>query len=420
MALTTTTTSGFFALNRTKALLFICLVAIWTIAGLFPRYQDSLQEQLSRTRQKLPSIKVEFHPDSNPLTAHDPTKLALLIEGRARPHLVPQILHMISVVPPEWRFLFIGTNKSVAAVSRSFAIQYQQAAGKLDLMVVPKPWEIKNKEHVWRMLTDQHFYTDLLPGVEWIMKYESDSIMCSNSKDSLNDWLRFDWAAAPRSETDTFAGNGGLSVRRVAAIKRVLDFQSRDADSEPEDEWFGKRISAMPDFKVASGLDNKHFSVEEVYHEAPMGYHLREGEGHLPAGVWKNSDQRARILKYCPEISIILPMKLERERCEGDNREGAIDQEASLAVEKAEAEKSRIKIEEKKKQAQEEAERVLEEERKKKEGGKAAEEEAQRKKEEERKKQENELTAKINKEQADKAEAEAKKKVEEGKEKLPA
>ncbi|KFY14167.1 hypothetical protein V491_06127 [Pseudogymnoascus sp. VKM F-3775] len=412
MALTTTN-SGFFALSRTKVLLFTCLVAVWTIAGLFPRYQESLQEQLSRTRQKIPSIKVEFHPESNPLTAYDPTKVALLIEGRAKPHLVPQILHMISVVPPEWRFLFIGTNKSVAAVSRSFAIKYQQAAGKLDLMVVPKPWEIKNREHVWRMLTDKHFYTDLLPGVEWIMKYESDSIMCSNSKESLNDWLRYDWAAAPRTETDNFAGNGGLSIRRVAAIKRVLEFQTRDDDSDPEDEWFGKRISAMPDFKVASGLDAKHFSVEEVYHEAPMGYHLRDGEGHLPPGVWKNSDQRARILKYCPEISIILPMKLERERCEGDNREGGIDEGASIAAEKAEAEKSRIKIEEKKK----EAERIMEEEKKKIEAGKASEKEAEAKKEEERKKQQTDLTTKINKEQAEKAAEEAKKKEEEDKKK---
>ena len=94
----------------------------------------------------------------------------------------------------------------------------------------------------------------------------------------------------------------------------------------------------MPDFKVARGLDSQHFSVEEVYHEKAMGYHLRDGGGHLPPGVWKNSDQRAKVLKYCPEIVIILPMKLEQERCEGDNHEGAIDQEASLAHEKAEAE----------------------------------------------------------------------------------
>lgn len=196
----------------------------------------------------------------------------------------------------------------------------------------------------------------------------------------------------------------------------MLEFQTRDADSGPEDEWFGKRIMAMPDYKVASGLDAQHFSVEEVYHEAPMGYHLRNSEGHLPTGVWKNSDQRARIIKYCPEISIILPMKLERERCEGDNREGGIDDGASIAAEKAEAEKSRIKIEEKKK----EAERIMEEEKKKIEAGKVSTKEAEAKKEEERKQQEKDLTAKINKEQAEKAAAEAKKKEEEDKKKPPA
>lgn len=114
------------------------------------------------------------------------------------PHLVPQILHMTSVVPPDWRFLFIGSNRSVSAVGRSFAIKYQQAAGKLDLMVVPEPWDVRDKEHVYRMLTDPRFYDELLPGVEWVMKYESDSIMCGNSGDSLNDWLHYDWAAAPR------------------------------------------------------------------------------------------------------------------------------------------------------------------------------------------------------------------------------
>jgi hypothetical protein len=66
------------------------------------------------------------------------------------------------------------------------------------------------------------------------------------------------------------------------------------------------------------------FSVEEVYHEKPMGYHLRVGAGHLPEGVWKNREQRKNIIEYCPEIAIILDMKLERERCGGDNGEGKL------------------------------------------------------------------------------------------------
>ncbi len=108
------------------------------------------------------------------------------------------MLHMMSVVPADWRFLFIGSNKSVVSVSRSVPIKYQQAAGKLDLMIVPEAWDISGKEGVWRMLTDARFYDDLLPGVEWLLRYETDSIMCANSKESLNDWLHYDWAAAPR------------------------------------------------------------------------------------------------------------------------------------------------------------------------------------------------------------------------------
>jgi len=34
--------------------------------------------------------------------------------------------------------------------------------------------------------------------VEWLMKFESDSILCANSDDSLNDWLDYSWAGAPR------------------------------------------------------------------------------------------------------------------------------------------------------------------------------------------------------------------------------
>lgn len=105
---------------------------------------------------------------------------------------------MMSIVPPDWRFLFIGSNKSVTAVGSSFGIKYQQVAGKLDLMIVPEPWSIADYEQVWRMLTDIRFYNELLPGVEWLLKYESDSILCSNSEDSLNDWLDYDWAGSPR------------------------------------------------------------------------------------------------------------------------------------------------------------------------------------------------------------------------------
>jgi hypothetical protein len=128
-----------------------------------------------------------------------------------------------------------------------------------------------------------------------------------------------------RTATDRFAGNGGLSIRRLSAVRRILSFQARYNNTEAEDEWFGKRLVNTPGLRVAKAEEQNHFAVEEIYHEKPMGYHLRAASGHLPAGVWKNRTQRQAIFQYCPEISIVLDMKLEQERCEGDNGEGKLE-----------------------------------------------------------------------------------------------
>lgn len=105
---------------------------------------------------------------------------------------------MITVVPPDWRFVFIGSKKSIISVGRSYATKHQQAIGKLDLVMLPQPWDIRSKEGVYRTLTDARFYNEFLPGAEWLLKFESDSILCANSESSLNDWLHWDWAGAPR------------------------------------------------------------------------------------------------------------------------------------------------------------------------------------------------------------------------------
>ncbi len=74
--------------------------------------------------------KVDWsHPSNDPRDAYNASKLALVIEPRPLPHLVPHLLHMISVVPPDWRFLFIGSEESVVGHRQVYAsdAQYQQA-----------------------------------------------------------------------------------------------------------------------------------------------------------------------------------------------------------------------------------------------------------------------------------------------------
>lgn len=126
----------------------------------------------------------------------------------------------------------------------------------------------------------------------------------------------------PRTADDKFAGNGGLSIRRISMVKKILDFQARYNDTEPEDEWFGKRIMVYPGAVVAQGEKEKQFAVEDAYYEKPLGYHVRDGGQELADDVWKDPAKRKKNFEYCPELTMIMPMKLERERCPGDDMQG--------------------------------------------------------------------------------------------------
>ncbi|KAM0272540.1 hypothetical protein ACHAQH_008676 [Verticillium albo-atrum] len=362
----TTNNAGIFAITKNRLLLALSLALTWWFAHVLPHYQPAIKagfsSRLQDARQKIPSIKIDWNSSADPRARFNQSKVALMIEPRVIPHLVPQILHMSAVVPPDWRFLFIGSNESVVSVGRSFAIKNQQVLGKLDLMVLPEPWQIDTKENVYRLLTDIRFYDEFLPGIEWILKYEYDSILCSNSNSSLNEWLDWSWAGASRTADDRFSGNGGLSLRRVSAIQRVLKFQERYNDTEPEDEWFGRRMWVLPNANVAS-KDDGVLAVEDVYKENPMGYHVRDGGQNLKDEVWKNATQRQMIFNYCPELSLIMNMKLERERCPGDDHQGNIGPTPSqIAAEQMAREKQK---EDEEKRKKEEEERRVEEERKK-------------------------------------------------------
>lgn len=128
---------------------------------------------------------------------YNASKLVLLIEPRPLPHLVPLILHMIAVVPPDWRFLVIGSSWSLYNIGRSSSIQQYAKLAKLDLLRLPKPWKLETSEDVSKLLTDLRFYDEFIPNVEWILLFQHDTILCANSQTSLDDWLDWGWAGCP-------------------------------------------------------------------------------------------------------------------------------------------------------------------------------------------------------------------------------
>ncbi|KAI9833947.1 MAG: hypothetical protein M1819_003456 [Sarea resinae] len=252
---------------------------------------------------ELPAVSVQY--ESKP---YNESKVALLVETRALPQLAPFILHMISVVPPDWRFRFMGSNVSIPHLNNSVAIRHQVEIGKLDLTYVPSNVSVDTIEHLNEFYTNLWVYETVLQPAEWILSYQTDSMLCANSKGNLNDWLEYDWVGAPWSLDARYGGNGGLSLRRASAIIQVLRNQRRLPNSDPEDVWLSERLGHRRGGSVANGTASLQFSAEQHWTEYPMGYHTGGSGIFLSPWVWGTPAMRQHIYDYCPEIKLVLDM----------------------------------------------------------------------------------------------------------------
>ncbi|KAI4173003.1 MAG: hypothetical protein LQ346_008492 [Caloplaca aetnensis] len=277
---------------------------------------------------------------------------------------------MLYVIPPEWQLLYLGSSESLSIVQRNPAIQHHQTDGKLELRLAPRNESYGGREQRNRLLTDAAFYKEYLPAAEWLFMYHTDSILCANSPLDLNDWLKYDWVGAPWYNYDRWSGGGGLSLRRVSRIKQVLSFQTRQDDADSEDKWLSDRIKVLPGIKLPKPEVEKSFAVEGTWHEKPMGFHLPSSTDHLLKEAWDDPEHRKKAFEYCPEVKMIMNMKLERERCEEKPKE-----ETPPTKEQIEKEMKEHLEKEMKEQAEKKAAMIIEEEKKhaKSENGKGAE-----------------------------------------------
>ena len=128
----------------------------------------------------------------------------MLVEVHPFGHLTALLLHMISVVPFEWRFVYVGSKESLARVKKSIPIRDYEKSGKLVLREVPAGFDATNNEGMHRMLTHMRFYEEVVDPAEWLLLFRADTILCAQSNQSLNDWLEYDWVGAPWSVIPLF------------------------------------------------------------------------------------------------------------------------------------------------------------------------------------------------------------------------
>lgn len=244
----------------------------------------------------------------------DPTRVALLLETRPLPHLPALLAHFISVLPAPWAFRFVGSPEANSLISSSSSLSAYVNAGKLLITSLPAKYNITSQETISATLTDPTFYKDFLAPAEWVLMFQSDSIICSASERSIEEYISADysWVGAPWNMAVT-GGNGGLSLRHIPPILKVTEKEARKPGDPWEDRWICDRLLELDPKKMPGPEVEATFSVESQWYERPFGYHLIGSGKNLVPGIWENKERRKHILEYCPEIKIVLDMDLIRE-----------------------------------------------------------------------------------------------------------
>ncbi|KAF7885315.1 uncharacterized protein EAF01_011380 [Botrytis porri] len=235
---------------------------------------------------------------ASPTSTLDPTKLAFMVETRPLPHLPLQLTHMTSVIPQEWTFEFMGSNTSINYLLDFHHLRDLVASNKLTLVPLPPHWDVSSRESISQMFTDPKLYKSLSPA-EHLLVFQPDSIFCTKAPTTLNNFIQYDYIGAPWSTYSTYE-----KERR------------KSGDGAFEDLWLSNGLNKLEGSKMANAAVSKTFSVESVWDEAPLGYHIGWLGVHHEQ-IWDKPDYVSHIMNYCPEVKIILGMKLDNDKPQG-------------------------------------------------------------------------------------------------------
>lgn len=220
---------------------------------------------------------------------------AVIIETSVIASLVPIMLHFSNVLGPAWGIMLFTLEETWTEPSSS-TFQRALRSGHIEVRFLPKDTELTTSHGVSVFLT-QPWIWEQLALAERILLFQADSIICTNSKEVIEDYFQYDFVGAPIDPAYGQGYNGGLSIRNPRLfLEVVLETNFSESGEKFEDQFFYKKLkerkAEMPTEDIA-----KMFSVETIYYETPMGYHQPQR--------WQARNMQA-IETWCPEVKMLI------------------------------------------------------------------------------------------------------------------
>ncbi|KAJ3158440.1 hypothetical protein HDU86_002909 [Geranomyces michiganensis] len=223
------------------------------------------------------------------------TKIALLIELRPMRTLIPILLHYMATLPEDWPFMLMHSAEVEPLLARSAAIKRYIKSGKLRPLLLSPEVKLANAADVSEFLTQKSTWALLPAPAEHIFFFQLDAVICSNSEQTPDDYLHYDWIGAPWPHIAFLkGGNGGFSMRRKSRMLRCLDTRKWERGMNPEDVWYSECMNSFPDAVMPTFDQGKEFAIEGVENARYMGIH-KTYNGVLVASHYD----------FCPEAAML-------------------------------------------------------------------------------------------------------------------
>lgn len=242
----------------------ISLVILWTCKLVFPQQaaatirssghalEKTLGQGVAALYNKTLPAEAPIIPESPKVPTADYVsvyngtivdKVAVIIEDRPKPNLVPLVLHFSTVLGPTWPIIIYTSAENTAHFSTSQVLIRLINTGIVQIRRLPSTILFDKSDAVSSFLTQSWLWEELEPA-KHVLLFQTDSVLCSKAARSVEDFFDYDFVGAPIA-TNLWADggyNGGLSLRKRESFLRITKefdwLENTNQQMRYEDRWF--------------------------------------------------------------------------------------------------------------------------------------------------------------------------------------
>lgn len=193
---------------------------------------------------------------------------AIIIEPRKHRALHFVLDNFLSNLSDDWSIILFHGNTNIEYAQNIVKCLEEKYSNRITLFHLNVN-NLNSREYSHVLMTEMLYH--YIP-TETFLVFQTDSMILTENKDRINDFLQYDYVGAPWNwASDHPVGNGGLSLRKKSKMLEIIKHKGYTNDNE--DVYFAHNIPNTIPYNVPTGSEASKFSVETIFYDSPFGIH---------------------------------------------------------------------------------------------------------------------------------------------------